>query len=237
VLFTTYITGSLIVQNTITSDKLSVSQLSAISANMGSITAGDISVGSSPAISGTSMTGSGSHLYSDGRFISGNSSTNMVFDGSSLYLNGFANVNTVTSSISNWLTTTATIATFTVPRDARTIVTWQSNLNVQAVTSAKGINLQATLRILNSVNSVVGNSSFEIFAHGAPVYIGSTSANLLTIPVTYIAIVNLTAGTYRLTGSNTNTYACDSTGGFISSGVTYLAPAGGYSVNAFQIVI
>ena len=39
-LFQTYITGSLIVQNTITADKLSVTQLSAISANLGSITAG-----------------------------------------------------------------------------------------------------------------------------------------------------------------------------------------------------
>jgi hypothetical protein len=39
---TTYITGSLIVQNTITADKLSVNNLSAISANMGTITAGTI---------------------------------------------------------------------------------------------------------------------------------------------------------------------------------------------------
>jgi hypothetical protein len=41
-LFQTYITGSLIVQNTITADKLSVNQLSAISANLGTITAGTI---------------------------------------------------------------------------------------------------------------------------------------------------------------------------------------------------
>jgi len=41
-LFQTYITGNLIVQNTITSDKLSVNTLSAISADMGQITAGTI---------------------------------------------------------------------------------------------------------------------------------------------------------------------------------------------------
>jgi hypothetical protein len=38
----TYITGSLIVDGTITANKLSVSQLSAISANMGTLTAGTI---------------------------------------------------------------------------------------------------------------------------------------------------------------------------------------------------
>jgi hypothetical protein len=34
------------------------------------------------------MTGTGSHLYSDGRFITGNSTKNMVFNGSTLTLNG-----------------------------------------------------------------------------------------------------------------------------------------------------
>ena len=87
VLFNTYITGSLIVQNTITADKLSVTTLSAISANLGTITAGDVQIGTSPAISGTTMTGSGTHLYSDGRIVSGNSSNNLVFDGTTLYLN------------------------------------------------------------------------------------------------------------------------------------------------------
>lgn len=90
VLQTTYITGSLIVEETITSDKLSVSQLSAISANLGTITAGDLSIGTNPAISGTTMTGTGSHLYSNGNFALGNSNTNMVFNGSNVYLNGFA---------------------------------------------------------------------------------------------------------------------------------------------------
>lgn len=95
-LFQTYITGSLIVQNTITSDKLSVTQLSAISANMGTITAGDLSVGSSPALSGTTMTGTGSHLYANGNFAFGNSSTNMVFNGTNVFLNGFIDASTST---------------------------------------------------------------------------------------------------------------------------------------------
>jgi hypothetical protein len=42
----TYITGSLIVSNTITSDKLSVNQLSAISADLGTVTAGSLNINS-----------------------------------------------------------------------------------------------------------------------------------------------------------------------------------------------
>ena len=69
---------------------LKVGSLSAISANLGTITAGDLSIGSTPALSGTTMTGTGSHLYASGNFAFGNPTTNMVFDGSNVYLNGFA---------------------------------------------------------------------------------------------------------------------------------------------------
>jgi hypothetical protein len=101
-LFTTYITGSLIVQNTITSDKLSVGQLSAITANLGTITAGDVSIGTAPAISGNSMTGTGAHIYSDGKFVTGNATSNLVFDGTSLYLNVpfLQNPQTLTQTVS-----------------------------------------------------------------------------------------------------------------------------------------
>jgi hypothetical protein len=68
---------------------LKVGSLSAISANMGTITAGDLSIGSSPALSGTTMTGTGSHLYASGNFAFGNPTTNMVFNGTNVFLNGF----------------------------------------------------------------------------------------------------------------------------------------------------
>lgn len=68
---------------------LKVGSLSAISANMGTITAGDLSIGSSPTLSGTTMTGTGSHLYATGNFAFGNPTTNMVFDGTNVFLNGF----------------------------------------------------------------------------------------------------------------------------------------------------
>lgn len=71
---------------------LKVGQLSAISADLGTVTAGELVItkpsSSTPQISGTTMTGAGSHLYSDGRFAMGNSSQNIVFNGSNIYLNG-----------------------------------------------------------------------------------------------------------------------------------------------------
>jgi hypothetical protein len=82
------ITATNIAASTITADKLNVTQLSAIVADLGSITAGDITVGTAPAISGTTMTGSGTHLYSNGRFVLGNSTTNISFDNTNLSING-----------------------------------------------------------------------------------------------------------------------------------------------------
>lgn len=67
---------------------LKVGTLSAISANLGTITAGELSIGSSPAISGTTMTGSGAHLYPDGRIAFGSAAKNIVWDGTTLTING-----------------------------------------------------------------------------------------------------------------------------------------------------
>jgi hypothetical protein len=87
------ITATQIATGTITADKMSVSNLSAITANLGTITAGSISgtslsVGSSPAVSGTSMTGAGAIINTGGTFALGNSSTNISYNGSQMTLNG-----------------------------------------------------------------------------------------------------------------------------------------------------
>ena len=49
---------------------------------------GNLTVGSSPAVSGTSMSGSGGVINSGGTFALGNSTTNVTYNGSALYLNG-----------------------------------------------------------------------------------------------------------------------------------------------------
>jgi hypothetical protein len=121
----TYLTGSLIVDGTITASKLSVSQLSAITANLGTVTAGDLAIGTTPAISGTSMTGTGAHIYSDGRMVVGNSSQNIVWDNSNLTINGnivsYGNINgtavgQIIAGSFNFVTKTTTgSGTFVVP--------------------------------------------------------------------------------------------------------------------------
>ena len=72
---------------------LKVGSLSAITANLGTITSGSISgtsltVGSSPAVSGATMTGSGAIINSGGTFALGDSSTNISYNGSQMSLNG-----------------------------------------------------------------------------------------------------------------------------------------------------
>lgn len=81
-----------IAANTITAGKMSVTSLSSLTANLGTITGGELTIsgaGGAPTISGTTMTGEGAHLYSDGRFAMGNASRNIVNNGSVIRLNGF----------------------------------------------------------------------------------------------------------------------------------------------------
>lgn len=101
---------------------LKVGQLSAISANMGTITAGDLTIGSSPAITGngttTTMTGSGSHLYFDGAFVLGNSTTNISFSPNApynkIFLNGdiVATSNLQLNSVTNVVSVTGGVGTY-----------------------------------------------------------------------------------------------------------------------------
>jgi hypothetical protein len=109
------ITAGQIAAGTITADKMSVSNLSAISANLGTITAGSISgtslsVGASPAISSTTMTGTGAVINSSGTFALGNSSTNITYNGSAMYLNGnvVATGNINLNAVSNLVSVTTT---------------------------------------------------------------------------------------------------------------------------------
>lgn len=72
---------------------LKVGSLSAISADLGTITAGNISgaslrIGTAPAVSGTTMSGTGLQINTSGTFAMGNNSTNLSFNGERLTLNG-----------------------------------------------------------------------------------------------------------------------------------------------------
>ena len=107
-----YTTGWAVFQKYITTDIVEAQSLSAFTANLGTITAGslsavtvsasDISSGSSPAISGTGMSGSGIHLYNDGRIGIGNSTSNVVWNNSGIYIQGNLQSYNYSSGSSGW---------------------------------------------------------------------------------------------------------------------------------------
>jgi len=71
---------------------------------------GSLTVGSSPAVSGTTMSGAGAVINNTGTFAIGNSSTNITYNGSSMYLNG--NVVSTGNINSNSVTVPANVSTY-----------------------------------------------------------------------------------------------------------------------------
>jgi hypothetical protein len=223
---TTYITGSLIVQNTITSDKMSVSQLSAISANLGTVTAGDLSIGTSPALSGTTMTGTGSHLYSNGNFAFGKSTTNMVFDGSNVYLNGFtnSNISTVTnanSTVAGGALITPTSWTTSKPGYAilqfnGSLLTWLFNATFPTATRSS---MELIWFVKNTANTfALSNQQFSglnAFLFG--IALSAPYNRIVENPYSFSILINLPADTYNVYVVTSNNF-WDSSGNFLGTG-------------------
>ena len=112
---------------------LKVGSLSAITVNTGGLTVTDyIKAGSSPAVSGTTMTGTGFTLNSGGTFAIGNSSKNLSFNGSTLTMNGDL---VVTGNIVNNAITSPFTGEDYTPRtlpgvDGENIIAWAPTITV-----------------------------------------------------------------------------------------------------------
>jgi hypothetical protein len=212
-LFTTYITGSLIVENTITSDKLSVNTLSAISADLGSITAGDLSIGLSPAIIGTTMTGIGAHLYSNGRFVVGNSTKNMTFDASNLYINGIStatmgglNTGIQMPSSPSESFPTGYVDSFVVTKAGYVQITLIGEIIIGSNTTAyPNVYAPVTVSLRNisggtlpgTTTSIADTFSFRVVAPIVKPAFGS-AVNRLQTPLVWNRVTNLPVGTYAV---------------------------------------
>lgn len=88
---TTYIAGAAIGTaqvGVLTAGNIGAGTIDASKIAAGTIWTNNLQVGTSPAISGTTMTGSGAVINSTGTFALGNSSTNISYDGSQMTLNG-----------------------------------------------------------------------------------------------------------------------------------------------------
>jgi hypothetical protein len=194
---------------------LKVGSLSAISANMGTLTAGEIIVGSSPTISGTTMTGAGTHLYSDGRFIMGNSSTNITFNGTTASLNGFA-VQTAGSSSNVTVTNPTTIFTFTTSQAGYVMYSISGNMFAgwPNNSAAYGVDTELLIYLRNSANTDVKTSrrycsgSIERLDWNMTpgIYLGALGS-----PFSVTQVVSLPADTYRIILDG-NSYVRDNTG-------------------------
>jgi hypothetical protein len=114
---------------------------------------GTVTVGSSPAVSGTTMTGSGAVLNSNGTFAIGNSTANISFNGSTFTFNGtvVGTSNIKSNAVSSIFTGTASL----------TSASWAANtfqytsfaVKVVPPTSGRGITGQIVLMAIAEVTS------------------------------------------------------------------------------------
>jgi len=193
---TTYITGSLIVQNTITADKISSSTILTQALRVGD-------PNNLPVRTGTTMTGAGSFLYADGTFAMGNASKNVVFDGSQLYMNGFANATTSSSNGVYLTSTPQTILTFTISKQVPTIL-GSSGYFIATLTTPSfaptHASIYLTFSIFNSSGvQVSGDVGFQVEFDGPVVYDNANSGYyFIEIPYSFSRINNLPTGTYTV---------------------------------------
>jgi hypothetical protein len=189
---------------------LKVGALSAITANMGTLTAGEIIVGSSPTISGTSMTGSGTHLYSDGRFVMGNSTTNIVFNGSSAYLNGF-NV-TASGSVTNvnFLTSTkVALISFTLSKAGIVQFNCGGELTLSSNSATfDSIIIDMSFQLEDSFGSVY--KSISCGAQGRTAFI--SPARYFGESMSASSSISLPTGTFTIYAMKGNLFTADSSG-------------------------
>jgi len=208
-----YTTGWAIFQKYITADIVEAQTLSAFTANLGTVTAGEVIIGSSPAISGTTMTGTGSRLYSDGRFITGNSTTNMVFDGSTLTLNGVGNATFggLNSGIQMPITPSGTpptgyVDSFVISKAGFVQITLTGEVGFSSNTTAyPGIYAPVTVSLRYLPTGTLPGSAtgtFDTFyiRLQTPVVKPAFGAatNRLQLPLSWTRITNLSVGTYAI---------------------------------------
>ena len=145
-----------------------------LSAATGSF-AGTVTVGSSPAVSGTTMTGSGAVLNSNGTFAIGNSTANISFNGSTFTFNGevVSNINLKNNSTSAVYTSgsTVTSASWT----ANVFKTTGSLVSIVPPTGGRGNKGRIVLTTTVNVKSTSGTNrgikvGFQISSDGGTIW-------------------------------------------------------------------
>lgn len=195
-------------------DKASIANLSAISADLGTVTAGSmtavtvnssdinggtLTIGSTPAISGTTMTGSGAKIYSDGRFALGNSSSNMVFDGTKAFINGFSAASTVSYPPPTYVFIPSGAGSFSLTSDESQFLNFDPRKPINAVT-AVGLQINASDNNNPNCPQAMTASISPYYAYSSDG--GSTYSGWLAI--TYVSVKDLSENGYSISGTNRN---------------------------------
>ena len=218
---------------------LKVGALSAITANLGTVTAGELIVtapsSATPQVSGTTMTGVGTHLYSDGRFALGNPSGNLVFDGTSVYLNGFVtSLSTYNSGVNILGALVPTnVFSFTISKAGRVMVNFTSYLYAFTPTTAAGVQCLVSIQVKNSGGTVVNTPPTTGFACSPIVNMTLPTGKYVGGNVAYSEVLNLSAGTYTVyVVRSSQSDAFDSAGN--SVGITSMAM--NINASAYQVI-
>lgn len=224
----TYISGAAIGTaqvGVLTAGNIGAGTIDATKIASGTIWTNDLQVGSSPAVSGTTMTGTGSHLYSNGNFAMGTSLKNFVFNGTDVFLNGFNQVNAgglyyldlhPTSG-----STSYTIWTFSIPTGKHAIVNYAGSLTGAVnYTNPYFDNITSILcKISFSILDSSGNSNgvSQEFIIQQPIFFANTSQRRFTIPISTSLYAN--SGTNNVLSVYTfYFFLVDSAGGYYSLG-------------------
>lgn len=216
---------------------LRVGSLSAISANLGSVTAGELVIsgsGGTPTISGTTMTGAGTHLYDDGRFALGNASTNITFNGTTATLNGFTSgPQSSVSNVGPLDGSTLTFGSLTLSKPGFTGVSVDGYVSVQsssisAFASWRYVDLLVlNIQLKNSSGTVIKTFTYNMSGACAitytPPFVGPFYLNAFRNTFASFIPLNLPADTYSFVGNGDFTLT-DASGNKVtattSSGVT-----------------
>lgn len=119
---------------------------------------GTLQSGSSPAISGTTMTGSGGVINSTGTFALGNSTTNISFNGTQMTLNG----NVVATANINLNAVNVPVSAFTSGSVSRGLAdTWVDVQSVSITTSGQKVYIAFSAQVVGC--TVVGESTIAFY--------------------------------------------------------------------------
>ena len=177
---------------------------------------GTLQAGTNPAISGTTMTGSGGIINNDGTFALGNSVGNIVFNGTNVYINGistatnFSNTSSVGMGTSPAYPPSALLGTFVVSQAGNTVITTNSIISV-STTSLVVSSAEIKIDYLIYLNGVLVGT-WPYYYKAQLTKIDPTASYGVDLSLTFASSAFLPTGTYALGMASTARNIFDASG-------------------------